>query len=125
MTPETANLSPADVLAAAFAQRMRALARASDLTVEAAIAAYGPAWTRDVDPADPADLARFEHGDALLEHFQVVESERFLAGADFADWYVKRFARRHRLAGPIVEVIDGYAANTDQARYIALIPRAQ
>lgn len=125
MLPEIKSLTTDDVLAAAFAQRIAHLASAHGATIEEAIEDYGPAWTRDVDPAGVADMARYERGQALLNDFRVVESERFLAGADFADWYVKRFARRHSLASPIVEVVDGYVANTDQSCYIALVPRAE
>ena len=123
MTPETTALSTDDVLAAAFAQRIIHLATAHGATIEEAVGDYGPAWTRDVDATNAADMAYFERGRKLLGYFLVVESELFLTGADFADWYVKRFARRHRITSPIVEVVDGYVANTDQSRYIALVPR--
>jgi hypothetical protein len=125
MTLETTTLSTDDVLAAAFAQRIINLANAHGATIEEAIGDYGPGWARDVDAIGAADRAYFERGHMLLEHFLVVESEPFLTGADFADWYVKRFARRHRLTSPIVEVVDGYVASTDQSRYIALVPRTQ
>jgi hypothetical protein len=123
MTPETTALSTDDVLATAFAQRIIHMARVHGATIDEAIGDYGPGWTRDVDATGAADRAYFERGHTLLDQFLVVESEAFLTGADFADWYVKRFARRQRITSPIVEVVDGYVANTDQSRYIALVPR--